>query len=103
TIPPRRFLQRGGNFLPILQIFFLCKERIKETPKKIAYPCDFGRAEILKPSRPADMCRRLRHRQGNFAQNCVRGACDECAILGKILSKGIPKRAAEPSAACGGY
>ena len=38
------------------------------------------------------MCRRRRHRQGNFAANCVRGApSDECAICRKILSKGIPK------------
>ena len=49
-------------------------------------------SKSIKTSPSADMRRRRRHRQGNFAANCVRGACaPRCAICRKILSKGFSK------------
>ena len=52
----------------------------------------------LKSSLAADTRRRQRHRQGNFAANCVRGAL---ATSARFAVK-FCQRAAEPSAACGG-
>ena len=49
------------------------------------------------------MRRRRRHRQGNFAVNCVRGALATSArFAAKFCRRGF-QRAAEPSTACGGY
>ena len=63
----------------------------------------FGLSKKLKTSPSADMRRRRRHRQGNFAANCVRGALATSARFAvKFCRRGF-QRAAEPSTACGGY
>ena len=82
-------------------------KRAGTTQKERAFPRRESPFQTVKKVK-IRRCRRTCADDGDTDREILRQIvceelCSECAVCRKILSKGFPKRAAEPSAACGGY